>query len=228
MWYVFLCFFYYWSLVLIEYNHNIDSSWIDLWICFVFVLRLEQVQHHFVHLIQALVLQLRISSAIMLVKHLNKNHPLFLHVLNEKHLSIHRILLLVFFTPVPDKSVYKDLYSLFCTSFHSHLKKQTKINAKLSLSLSHVSFSPLFSVGAICFLFFTLFHFSLLCYFVLSFSLSLIQSSPTKISEVFWTILALCTFLLSDYCYLPLFVRVILTMLFVSLSFSGVSKTNII
>lgn len=154
----------YWrSLNIITWTHPFPS------IGSLFGFRLEQVQHHFVRLIQALVHQLRISSAIMLVKHQNKNRPLFLHVLNKKAKSLHRTLLLVFVTPVPHNSVYKDIFSiLHIISFSFEQANQDQ--RKMSLSLMCLFFVS-FSVGAIYFLFFAL---TLSC----AIFFSIIQSSP--------------------------------------------------
>ena len=98
---------------------------------------LEQVQHRFVHRIQALVHRLRISLAIMLVKLPNKNPLLFLHVLNEEpSKSIFSLSLLVLITPVAHTFVYISLsrFSILHTLSFS-FEQANKINATF---LSHV------------------------------------------------------------------------------------------
>lgn len=164
----------------------------------LFGFRLEQVQHHFVRLIQALVHQLRISSAIMLVKHQNKNRPLFLHVLNKKAKSLHRTLLLVFVTPVPHNSVYKDIFSiLHIISFSFEQANQDQ--RKMSLSLMCLFFCFFLSW---CYLLPVLCSHSLLCYFLFYYSIVSIENIRSFLDD--FSVMHVPSLSLSDYCYLPL------------------------
>lgn len=95
--------------------------------------------------------------------------------------------------------------------------KQDQRNISVSRSSSLLVLSTSFSLVVVV-VFFFLF---LLCYSLFLWS----DRLKSKLFRVFWTILALCTFLVLFFWLLLftwLFVRVLLTMLFVSLSFSGV------